>query len=113
MGGLVAALLAAAALGGGGTAAPSRATVVIRDYSYTPRTVTVHVGQPLQFVNRGKVEHTVADVDAKGKLRSKLVKPRALANGQSQVVRFARPGLVHYVCTFHPTLMGGTVHVVG
>ncbi len=109
MGGLLPALLAAAALEG----AAQLPTVVIRDYSYRPRTVTVRVGQPLRFVNRGKVDHTVADVDAKGKLRSKLIKPRALANGESQVVRFARPGLVRYVCTFHPTLVDGTIRVVG
>ena len=33
-------------------------------------------------------------------------------HGQGQTVTFARPGVVHYLCTFHPTLMRGTITVV-
>jgi plastocyanin len=51
-------------------------------------------------------------VDAKGGIRSKAIKPRPLAHGQSQTVRFASPGRVAYLCTFHPTLMKGTIIVV-
>jgi plastocyanin len=89
-------------------------TVTIRmgDFFYKPAHVTVHAGQKVRFVNVGKIAHTVADTDAKGNLRSKLIKPRALERGQSQTVAFARPGLVHYLCTFHPTLMRGTIEVV-
>jgi plastocyanin len=89
-------------------------TVTIRmgDFFYRPAHATVHVGQKVRFVNVGRIAHTVADADAKGNVRSKLIKPRALERGQSQTVRFTRPGLVRYLCTFHPTLMRGTIKVV-
>ena len=87
-------------------------TVRLGEYFYKPKVVTVHIGQPVRFVNVGKIEHTVADTDAKGSIRSRLIKPRPLAHGQVQTVRFAKPGRVLYLCTFHPTLMKGRIAVV-
>jgi plastocyanin len=72
----------------------------------------VHVGQAVRFVNVGKIDHTVADTDARGEIRSRLIKPRPLSRGQVQVVRFKNPGRVPYLCTFHPTLMKGRIIVV-
>jgi len=89
-------------------------TVTIRmgEFFYRPKHVTVHVGQKVRFLNVGKIAHTVADTDAHGNVRSKLIRPRALAHGESQTVTFSRPGVVDYLCTFHPTLMRGTIDVV-
>ena len=104
---------------GGGAAASARgvaarAPVTIRmgEYFFKPRRVTVHVGQRVRFVNVGKIEHTVADTNAKGAIRSRLIKPRPLAHGDVQSVRFHSRGLVRYLCTFHPTLMKGRILVV-
>lgn len=94
----------------GATAAP--ATVKLGEFFFKPSILTVRVGQPVRFLNVGKIAHTVADTDAKGNLRSKLIQPRPLAHGQSQVVRFSKPGTVFYVCTFHQTLMRGRLIVV-
>ena len=85
-----------------GSAAP--VTVKLGEFYFAPRVVTVHVGQPVRFVNVGKIDHTVS---APGTIR-----PRPLGHGDVQTVRFAKPGLVRYVCTFHPTLMRGTIRVV-
>jgi|SRR5215210_6189004 len=124
---VAAAVIALAALGGvallhsaGGGAAASargaapRAPVTIRmgEYFFKPRRVTVHIGQRVRFVNVGKIEHTVADTNAKGAIRSRLIKPRPLAHGEAQTVRFHHRGLVRYLCTFHPTLMKGRILVV-
>jgi plastocyanin len=87
-------------------------TVRLGEYFYKPKVVTVHVGQAVRFVNVGKIEHTVADTDARGAIRSRLIKPRPLSHGQVQTVRFAKPGRVLYLCTFHPTLMKGRINVV-
>ena len=91
-----------------------QATVTIRlgEFFFRPAHVTVHVGQRVRFVNVGRIVHTVADTDARWHVRSELVHPRPLAHGASQTVAFARPGLLHYLCTFHPTLMRGTITVV-
>ena len=87
------------------------ATIVMGDFSYAPSSLTVRVGETVTFVNRGKIDHTVADVDANGEIRSKLIKPRPIAPLESQTVVFRTPGTVGYICTYHPTLMSGTITV--
>jgi plastocyanin len=82
------------------------------DFFFKPKVVTVHVGQTLRFVNVGKIEHTVADTDAKGNIRSRLIKPRPVAHGDVQAVRFKKTGRISYLCTFHPTLMKGRIVVI-
>jgi plastocyanin len=81
------------------------------DFSYTPGTVTVKPGQTVRFLNRGKIEHTVADVTRTGAILGARIKPRLLARGQSQAVTFSRPGTILYLCTLHPTLMKGKIVV--
>ena len=88
-----------------------RHVIVMTEYAYAPPAVTVRVGEPVIFVNRGRIEHTVADTTPGGGVRSKLIKPRPLAPGDEQRVLFSRPGVVNYLCTFHPTLMKGRIVV--
>jgi plastocyanin len=96
----------------GSTAARRPVTVRLGEFFFKPKVVTVHVGQAVRFLNVGKIEHTVADTDAKGAIRSRLIKPRPLRHGQVQVVRFTKAGPVMYLCTFHPSLMKGRIIVV-
>lgn len=96
----------------GSTATRPPVTIRVGGFFYKPKLATVHVGQAVRFVNVGRIPHTVADTDARGAIRSRLIKPRPLEHGQVQVVRFARPGRVSYLCTFHPTLMKGRLVVV-
>lgn len=110
-------VLAAARLTGGGAAraeatAGPPVTIRLGEFFFRPAKVTVHVGQKVRFLNIGKIDHTVADTDAHWNLRSKLIRPRPLVHGQVQTVSFDRPGTVHYLCTFHPTLMRGRIVVV-
>ena len=121
---LIGALLAGAALltGCGGSSPSSKPTaaaapaakthkVEFGEYFYRPKTITIRVGDSVSFVNVGKIEHTVADSSASGAIRSTLIKPRPLAHGASQTVTFTKTGTVHYLCTFHPSLMKGIVIV--
>jgi plastocyanin len=97
---------------GGGAASASRTvTVPMGEYFYRPAKVTVRVGDRVRFVNRGRIEHTVADVDGRGAIRGKAIKPRLLDTGDAQTVLFKRAGTIRYVCTLHPTRMKGTVVV--
>ncbi len=121
--GLACAAGLAAGCGGGnspptttGGAQPSHArpvdtTVVMGDFSYTPKVLTVSAGTTITFRNDGKIEHTVADVDTAGEIRSAVIKPRPLATGQTQTVTIDARGTYDYICTFHPTLMRGTIVV--
>lgn len=103
--------VALAIVPGGVQAATPAKTVVIGDFFYTPKTATVTVGQSVRFVNRGRIDHTVADVDAKGRILGKAIRPKLLARGQAQTVRFTRAGTVRYLCTLHPTRMSGRIVV--
>lgn len=119
------ALAAAALLAGQAAAAPARharpsavtgaaaapVTVTFGEFFYKPASITVKVGQKVVFKNVGKIAHTVANTDAKGTIESTLIKPQNLDPGQTQTVSFAKPGVVYYLCTFHPTLMKGKIVV--
>ena len=107
-------VLLAPSSGSASRGAASRPAVTVRmgEFFFKPRVVTVHIGQAVRFVNVGKIDHTVADTDAKWNIRSKLIHPRPLAHGQVQVVTFSKAGAVPYLCTFHPTLMRGKIVVV-
>lgn len=94
-----------------GATASAPVVVTFGEMFYKPAVVRVKVGQKVIFRNVGKIAHTVADSDARGEIRSALIKPPNLDPGQSQTVSFARAGKVSYLCTFHPTLMRGTIVV--
>ena len=108
---------AAAAIGvaGGPPAAAARApvthTVRFGEYFFRPARLVIHAGDRVRFVNVGRIQHTVADSDARWNIRSRIIHPRPLAHGQSQTVRFVHRGVVRYLCTFHPTLMRGVIVV--
>lgn len=114
-----AAALVAVALGGAAVAVPgpstarASATHTVRfgEYFFTPGKLVVHVGDRVRFVNVGRIEHTVADSTRSGTIRSRIIRPRPLAHGQSQTVRFTRKGTVYYLCTLHPTMMRGEIVV--
>ncbi len=92
-------------------ASPPPDTIVMGDFSFTPATLTVLAGTTVTMRNDGRIEHTAADVDASGGITSRVIKPVPLATGQSLTITFTRPGTYHYICTFHPKLMDGTVVV--
>ena len=92
-------------------AAARQVTVRLGEYFYRPKRITVAAGTPIRFLNVGKIEHTVADSTSSGTIRGRLIHPRPLRRGQSQTVVLRRPGTVHYLCTFHPTLMRGVIVV--
>lgn len=91
--------------------AAKTSTVKFGEYFYSPKRLSVRVGDSVRFVNAGKIEHTVADSSRSGTIRSKLIRPRPLERGKSQTVRFRKRGTVYYLCTFHPDLMRGRVVV--
>ena len=78
-------------------------TVHIKDYKYTPKAVTVHVGDTVAFVNDDDETHTVT-VD--GTFDS---------NGLEEKARFSytftKPGTYYYHCKIHASMKGSIVVV--
>jgi plastocyanin len=80
-------------------------TVQMKDFLFSPATVTVHVGDLITWRNTGKTPHTATADD--GSFDTGTVTP-----GQSASHMFTKPGTFTYYCTIHPN-MKGTVRVLG
>lgn len=76
----------------------------IKNYSFSPKTIKVRVGQTVVWTNMDQVQHTVtAD---KGSVASP-----SLARGEQFHLRFTKVGTYHFHCAYHP-FMQVTVKVV-
>lgn len=85
-----------------GTAPAGHAVVTIKDFSFSPATVTVPVGTRVVWQNKGKATHTVTFDD--GSVTSPDIAPGASA---SHV--FSSPGTFAYHCSHHPQMKGTVI----
>jgi plastocyanin len=76
-----------------------RGNVQMRDFSFAPSSISVRSGSSLTFVNTGAAPHTVTAADRS--FDSGLVQP-----GGVYTRRFTQPGVIQYVCTLHPAMIG-------
>ncbi len=109
-----AAILAASALAllvagctRGGSAAPVATTRVEMppSYRFEPAAITVRAGSTVTWHNGDNFTHSVSVLG--GGFPFLNLRP-----GQSGSLTFSRPGVYHYVCTYHAQNMTGTVVVV-
>ncbi len=79
--------------------APRRHTVTIDATSYSPKTLTVSVGDTVEWVNRDAFPHTATAETGgfdSGNIRA----------GKSWTYTVKDAGLFAYTCTYHPTMKG-------
>jgi plastocyanin len=93
-------LLCAAAGCAGGEEARAHVTVNMLDDFYGRDLTRVPVGTSIRFVNDGRNPHNA--VDAKGAWTT----PIDMRRGDAKLVRFSRPGVYRFYCTFHGTADG-------
>jgi plastocyanin len=79
------------------------ASVQMRDFSFSPASVTVNVGDSVTWSNTGAEDHDAA---------SSAFTTGTVPPGGSATETFSSAGNFSYVCSFHPQ-MKGTVNVVG
>lgn len=72
------------------------------DFFYRPGDAAIAAGETLTWRNVGKVPHTV---------KGPGFQSRQIDAGGTFENSFPKAGTFKYVCTFHPTLMSGTVKV--
>ena len=72
-------------------------TVHIRDLSYKPDTVNLHVGDTVMFVNDDEVRHDVT---------GDVLKSGDLDRGKSWRYTFEKSGTYTYVCSYHAWMKG-------
>jgi len=78
------------------------ATVVIKDFAFTPPTVTIKVGETVTWRNEDGVPHdATADSFTSG----------SISSGESYTRKFDKAGTYTYVCKVHPSMAAAMVIV--
>ncbi len=76
------------------------------DFSFTPADSTIRMGQNVRWINFGTMPHTSTEINAH------LWDSGTLNPGDVFTLHADTAGDFHYICTFHPGLMTGTLHVL-
>ena len=76
--------------------------IIIDNFTFTPKELTVAVGTTVKWVNHDDIPHTV--VEKKTTFRSK-----ALDTDDSYSYTFASAGTVDYFCGLHPHMVGKVI----
>lgn len=92
----------AAALGGASTALAADHAVAISGFSFSPKSVTVTVGDTVTWTNSDAQAHTATADDASWDTAN-------IGNGASKSITFSTAGTFAYHCSIHPTMTGTVV----
>jgi plastocyanin len=77
--------------------------IVIKDFHFTPETLTVKSGEKITWINRDEEPHTVVSVEKQFK------KSPALDTDEQFSVTAGAPGTYTYFCSVHPKMTGTIV----
>jgi plastocyanin len=84
-------------------ASAKAAQVAIRNFAFSPKTLTVRAGTRVTWTNNDEEPHVITS--AGGGLRSSA----ALDTDDSYAVTFSKPGTYAYYCAIHPMMVGTVV----
>lgn len=86
--------------GGGSTAAPASNTIVIKNFTFVPASLTVAPGTKITVINEDQAPHTVTAND-------KSFDTGVITGGQrGEVTAPTKPGSYPYLCTIHQYMTG-------
>ena len=95
----VSALLAAAPLQSSSAAeAPAANTIVMKNFDFSPMSLTIKAGGSVTWKNLDGEPHTVTSADG-------LFRSPALDENDTYSFTFTRPGVYKYICSIHPRMM--------
>ncbi len=94
--------LAALSLVLAANAADAPNTVVMKNFSFMPMTMTVPVGTTVTWKNEDEEPHTVTSVTG-------LFRSGALDTNDAFKFRFDHPGTYKYTCSIHPRMVAEIV----
>jgi plastocyanin len=77
--------------------------IVIKDFHFSPETLTVRSGEKITWINRDEEPHTVVSVEKQFK------KSSALDTDQEFTITAGAPGTYTYFCSVHPKMTGTIV----
>ncbi len=90
---------------GAGTALAADRSVAISGFTFSPRTVTVNVGDTVTWTNSDAQAHTATSGSAWS--------TGDIGNGESASITFSTAGTFDYICAIHPTMTGTVVVSAG
>ena len=74
------------------------ATVVMKNFDYSPMDVTITAGSTVTWKNLDGEPHTVTSADG-------LFRSPALDENDTYQFKFDHPGVYKYLCSIHPKMM--------
>src|SRR5947207_2604180 len=99
----VSALLAAAPLQSSSAAeAPAANTIVMKNFDFSPMSLTIKAGGSVTWKNLDGEPHTVTSVDG-------LFRSGALDQNDSFTFKFDKPGTYKYLCSIHPRMTAAII----
>jgi len=81
--------------------------IAYRNITISPDTVRVKLGSTIRWTNYDAVEHNVTSRSG-----PQMIASKNFGEGKDFEVKLLHPGVIHYLCTIHPTSMNGTIEVV-
>lgn len=84
-------------------AAPPKGTVFMQNLEFSPKTITVKVGDKVTWVNQESIDHNVV-AESDPELKSEL-----FGEGGKYEYEATEAGTIEYVCTVHPGMDGTLV----
>ena len=85
------------------TASNKQNRIEIKDFMFSPQTLTVKSGEKITWINRDEEPHTVVSVEKQFK------KSTALDTDQEFTITAGVPGTYTYFCSVHPKMTGTIV----
>jgi len=93
---------AVSATSAGGAMAQDANTIVMKNFDFSPMTLTVKAGTTVTWKNLDGEPHTVVSPD--GVFRS-----HALDQGDAFTFKFDKPGTFKYICSIHPKMRAAII----
>ena len=82
--------------------APPANMIVMKDFDFSPMSLTIKAGSSVTWKNLDGEPHTVTSVDG-------LFRSGALDQNDSYTFKFDKPGIYKYLCTIHPRMMAAII----
>ncbi|MGD8325969.1 MAG: cupredoxin family copper-binding protein [Sphingomonadales bacterium] len=83
-------------------AEPKTHQVVISKFLFGPDTITVNVGDSIEWVNKDFVPHTATEISADWDTTQ-------LNKNEAKSLIFSNPGEFDYICAYHPEMHGKVI----
>jgi plastocyanin len=77
-------------------------SVVMKNFDFSPMSLTIKAGSSVTWKNLDGEPHTVTSVDG-------LFRSGALDQNDSFTFKFDKPGTYKYVCSIHPRMMAAII----